>query len=212
MIAPPPYYSQCGQDQLIDELLGHKRNGVFVDVGAADGEINSNTLFFEESRDWHGILIEPHPAAAEACHARRSSPVVECAILSRSDNYLTEFRAIAGEYSQMSYAIDRADRLNIDRIAKYAEKSPLEESIIMVQVCPLQALLDKFSLHHIDYLSIDTEGADLDVLQTIDWTRTTATVISTEKQANSIPIDCFLASIGYKLIHDLGWENIWHKS
>jgi len=212
MIAPPPYYSQCGQDQLIDELLGHKRNGVFVDVGAADGETNSNTLFFEASRDWHGILIEPHPAAAKACHARRSSPVVECAILSRSDNYLTEFRAIAGEYSQMSYAIDRADRLNIDRIAKYAEKSPLEESIIMVQVCPLQALLDKFSLHHIDYLSIDTEGADLDVLQTIDWTRTTATVISTEKQANSIPIDCFLASIGYKLIHDLGWENIWHKS
>lgn len=207
----PRYYSQCGQDKLIDDLL-RKRNGVFVDVGAADGETNSNTLFFEESRDWHGLLIEPHPAAAEACQARRSSPVAECAILSRSDNYLTEFRAIDGEYSQMSYAIDRADRLNIDRIAKYAQKSPLEESIIMVQVCPLQALLDKFSLHHIDYLSIDTEGADLDVLQTIDWTRTTATVISTEKQANPIPIDSFLTSIGYKIIHDLGWENIWHKS
>lgn len=207
----PRYYSQCGQDQLIDDLL-RKRNGVFVDVGAADGETNSNTLFFEESRDWHGLLIEPHPTAAEACQARRSSPVVECAILSRSDNYLTEFRAIDGEYSQMSYAIDRADRLNIDRIAKYAQKSPLEESIIMVQVCPLQALLDKFSLHHIDYLSIDTEGADLDVLQTIDWTRTTATVISTEKQANPIPIDSFLTSIGYRLIHDLGWENIWQKS
>ena len=63
-----------------------------------------------------------------------------------------------------------------------------------------------------DYLSIDTEGADLDVLQTIDWTRTTATVISTEKQANPIPIDSFLTSIGYKIIHDLGWENIWQKS
>jgi FkbM family methyltransferase len=207
----PRYYSQCGQDTLIDDLL-RKRNGVFVDVGAADGESNSNTLFFEESRDWHGLLIEPHPEAAEACHARRSSPVAECAILSRSDNYLTEFRAIAGEYSQMSYAIDRGDRLNIDRIAKYAQKSPLEESIIMVQVCPLQALLDKFSLHHIDYLSIDTEGADLDVLQTIDWTRTKIRVISTEKQANPLPIDSFLASIGYKLIHDLGWENIWLKS
>jgi len=211
MINLPRYYSQCGQDKLIDDLL-RKRNGTFVDVGAADGETNSNTLFFEEYRDWHGLLIEPHPAAAEACHARRSSPVAECAILSRSDNYLTEFRAITGEYSQMSYAIDRADRMNIDRIAKYAEKSPLKESIIMVQVCPLQALLDKFSIHHIDYLSIDTEGADLDVLQTIDWTRTTATVISTEKQANPIPIDSFLTSIGYRLIHDLGWENIWHIS
>jgi FkbM family methyltransferase len=212
MIATPRYYSQCGQDQLIDELLWHKRRGVFVDVGAADGETNSNTLFFEETRDWHGLLVEPHPAAAAACRARRSSSVVECAILSRSDNYLTEFRAISGEYSQMSYAIDRADRLNIDRIAKYAQKSPLEESIIMVQVCPLQALLDKFNLHHIDYLSIDTEGADLDVVQTIDWTRTTATVISTEKQANPLAIDSFLTSIGYKIIHDLGWENIWLKT
>lgn len=212
MIATPRYYSQCGQDQLIDELLCHRRNGVFVDVGAADGETNSNTLFFEQNRDWHGLLIEPHPAAAAACRARRTSAVVECAILSRSDNYLTEFRAIAGEYSQMSYAIDRADRLNLDRIAKYTAKAPLEDSIIMVQVCPLQVLLDKFSLHHIDYLSIDTEGADLDVLQTIDWTRTSATVISTEKQANPIPIDSFLASIGYKIIHELGWENIWYKS
>ena len=207
----PRYYSQCGQDKLIDDLL-RKRNGVFVDVGAADGETNSNTLFFEESRDWHGLLVEPHPEASQACFARRSSPVAECAILSRSDNYLTEFRAIEGEYSQMSYAIDRADRVNLDRLDKYSEKTPIKTSIIMVQVAPLQSLLDKYHISAIDYLSIDTEGADLDVLQTIDWTRTKIRVISTEKQANPLPIDSFLASIGYKLIHDLGWENIWLKS
>jgi hypothetical protein len=55
------YYSQLGQDKFVDDFLNQKENGFFVEVGAHDGSKFSNTKFFEESRNWSGICIEPGP-------------------------------------------------------------------------------------------------------------------------------------------------------
>jgi hypothetical protein len=57
---------QGGQSALIDRRLNGRRNGFFIEVGAHDGEINSNTLFFELERSWTGLLIEPDPTAYRA--------------------------------------------------------------------------------------------------------------------------------------------------
>jgi hypothetical protein len=53
------YYSQLGQDSFVDELLNKKENGFFIEIGANDGKSHSNTLFFEEKRNWLGICVEP---------------------------------------------------------------------------------------------------------------------------------------------------------
>jgi hypothetical protein len=50
-------YSQYGQSVIIDKLLKSKQNGFIVEAGAFDGEIESNSLFFEINRNWSGILI-----------------------------------------------------------------------------------------------------------------------------------------------------------
>jgi len=55
-------FSQYGQSVIIDSLLKSKRNGFIVEAGAFDGEIESNSLFFEINRNWTGILIEPIPS------------------------------------------------------------------------------------------------------------------------------------------------------
>src|SRR5688572_20755153 len=57
---PRQHYSQFGQDMLIGDVLFRGREGVFVDVGARDGKVLSNTLYLE-SLGWTGIAIEPHP-------------------------------------------------------------------------------------------------------------------------------------------------------
>lgn len=59
----PRYFSQVGQDKAIDELLGEKEGGFFIEVGAYDGLTMSNSLFFEKSRGWTGLLIEANPRA-----------------------------------------------------------------------------------------------------------------------------------------------------
>lgn len=47
-------FSQIGQSKYIDGLLGAKRNGFFIECGAFDGELFSNSLFFELERNWSG--------------------------------------------------------------------------------------------------------------------------------------------------------------
>ena len=56
----PDLEGQVKQATIVDELLGHKTNGFFVECGTFDGEIFSNTLLFELKRNWTGLLIEPN--------------------------------------------------------------------------------------------------------------------------------------------------------
>ena len=56
------YYSQCQEDEFLNaNIFKNKRNGTYIELGALDGVLYSNTKFFEESLNWSGILIEPHP-------------------------------------------------------------------------------------------------------------------------------------------------------
>jgi len=50
-----------GQSAFVDKLLSGRRDGFFVECGAADGESFSNSLFFELERNWTGLLIEANP-------------------------------------------------------------------------------------------------------------------------------------------------------
>ena len=56
------YYSQCKQDQYINEsFFKGKDSGVFVDIGAHNGISLSNSYFFEKELGWNGVCIEPMP-------------------------------------------------------------------------------------------------------------------------------------------------------
>ena len=53
-------YGQHGQPIILDRLFGNRSRGFFVESGADDGEIYSNTLYFEMNRGWTGLLVEPN--------------------------------------------------------------------------------------------------------------------------------------------------------
>ena len=53
------YHSQLSQDRWVNTILGGKRDGFFVELGASDGVFMSNSLFFERELGWKGICIEP---------------------------------------------------------------------------------------------------------------------------------------------------------
>ena len=53
--------SQFGQDEIVAKLFNYKRNGFFIEAGAYDGEVYSNTLQLERRYNWTGLLVEPNP-------------------------------------------------------------------------------------------------------------------------------------------------------
>ena len=56
------YYSHCEEDMYLNtHFFKNKKNGVYIELGALDGVTLSNTKFFEDTLNWSGILIEPHP-------------------------------------------------------------------------------------------------------------------------------------------------------
>ena len=56
------YYSQCQEDIFLNEhIFKNKQNGIYIELCALDGVLYSNTKFFEDTLNWTGILIEPHP-------------------------------------------------------------------------------------------------------------------------------------------------------
>ena len=101
MLSPTPlFFSQAGQDRVIDRLLGGKRDGVFVDVGGYDGVTGSNTLFFEVFRNWTGILIEPSPIQLERAKAARKCSCLGFAVAGIPGK--AQFMEVTSGYTQMS--------------------------------------------------------------------------------------------------------------
>ena len=56
------YNSQAGQDKFVNEILGEKKNGYFVEIGSNDYKMHNNTYFFEKYMDWQGLMVEYDPA------------------------------------------------------------------------------------------------------------------------------------------------------
>ena len=172
--------SQCGQDQwLIDRIFHHKRQGVFVEVGANDGITYSNTLLLENKYDWTGMLIEPHPLAFATLKKNRP----KCLLVNKAVSTQTQnvpFQCINGYSEMLSGMVHTYDSRHQARIARELNEKRGTSSVISVETVSLRDLFQKYDIRHIDYLSIDVEGAEQEVLDTIDFSQVTIDVIGVE--------------------------------
>lgn len=146
------------------------RNGIFVEAGANDGIRQSNTLYFERYKSWHGLLIEPIPELAQECKKNRPKAKVEnCALV--SSDYSKDL--IEMEYCNlMSVVKDSLNSLAIDEhIEKGKQFLQENEKVYSVNVPAkaLSAVLNKYGIQHIDLLSLDVEGYEAQVLKGIDF-------------------------------------------
>jgi len=163
--------SQLGQSTYVDKLLSHRRNGFFIECGAANGDFISNSLFFERERDWTGILIEPNPEYfAQILKKNRRAYVLNACLSSKrkpmTDN-LVPAGVIGGVVGQMT-----PTRLRAIKASKRLQ--------IPVQCFPLNSVMASINVSHVDYLSLDVEGPEMEILRTIDWTRLQIDVITVE--------------------------------
>lgn len=207
MLSPTPlFFSQSGQDRVIDRLLGGKRDGVFVDVGGYDGVTGSNTLFFEVFRNWTGILIEPSPTQLELAKAARKCPCLDFAVAGKPDK--AQFMEVTSGYTQMSGFLDS---YATDLLVKVRGNPQHKEVIHNLTRKKLQSILNKQKLKKIDYLSLDVEGVEMDILTDFPFEKYDIDLFSIENNAQSSDLSQLMKSKGYDLVEFVGVDDIYRK-
>jgi len=203
------YHSQVGQDQYVNDHFFHNmREGIFVDIGAYDGVTGSNSLFFEKELGWSGICVEPVPHFFQKLEKSRSCTCINSCI---GEDGSKDFLWIEGPNEQLSgllenYSTERKELL--DRLAiDYHDK----HHTIQVTSVDLMDLLQKHNLNRIDYLSIDTEGGELEILQSIDFDQVEIRVIDVENNRDDPAFSVYLATRGYKKVARLVVDDIYIK-
>ena len=214
--------SQVQQDLTLDkQIFKSKQNGIFVEVGALDGYGASNTWFFEMERNWTGILIEPNPIEfnKKDLHPRKNSHFENCVIsgIEMDINFLS----IEGPCNVLSGIIEFYNPQHLQRIEReldmYKGYPPGHElfskkEIIKMRSVRLETLFDKYDLKHIDLISIDVEGAELQVLNSINFEKVNIEVFLVENNYGLEKETEFLKSKGYKLIGNIQWDSVFVKN
>ncbi len=196
--------SQLGQDLLGLSISGLDKPGFFVEFGAADGVALSNSYILEKYFGWSGILCEPSTSWHEALKKNRNCVIdtrcvysVSGETISFSENYLGELSAIT------AYA-----EPNANGVLKRTTSSYEVETI---------SLLDLLKSHNapklIDFLSIDTEGSEFEILKNFDFQsyRFGAICVEHNFAETREKINALLVANGYTQVHkDLSDFDDWY--
>ena len=153
-------YSQHDEELIIRDFFQDKRDGFFLDVGAADPVQNSTTYYLEKHLGWHGIAVDALPQYGPRwARLRPRSTFVSYAVTDHSGDTMTFYQHAWSEVSSIS--------------KEYAARFGGEEKLtpIDVQTITLNDVLDSHGIKKIDHLTMDIEGAELLALAGFDIQR-----------------------------------------
>ena len=191
-------YSQEGEDMIMKRLVGEKRDGFYVDIGAHHPRRFSNTQNYYEI-GWRGINVDAMPGAMEPFINLRPRDI--------------NVQAAVGKKGKLTFyiydepAINTFDKKLVEKRKK--QKAPFgvvkEQKISII---PLAQLLDKYMPRKqiIDFMSIDVEGKDYEVLTTNNWSKYRPKFILVECHSTSIkdlftdPKIKYLEKLGYEMV------------
>lgn len=198
------FYSQDKQDEFLHNNVfkGHT-SGYFVDVGAHDGKTINNTLFFEETLNWTGINIEPIKDVYDNIVKNRPSCANLNVAIDTIDYGKQKFFLNKGYTEMISGLVNYYDPRHYDRLNRENAYFKSNTQIIDVETRTLASIFKQYDVNHINYLSIDVEGAEQAVINSIDFENVFIDVIGFENNYNdnSISIIDYLHSKDYEIIH-----------
>jgi len=198
-------YSQLNQDLNVLSVLNYKKNGYYVEIGASDGITLSNTYLLEKEYDWKGICVEPIPYRYNELIANRpNSYCCDSAIYNKSNTEVVF--DIANNYDLLS-------GINETMNNSHKEEVETNKSQILVKTITFNDLLEKYnSPLFIDYLSLDTEGSELEILKSVNFNKYTFGIIDVEhnyQEDTRNKIRELLITNGYKYIRENSWDDCY---
>jgi FkbM family methyltransferase len=176
--------------QVLKAVFPDVKNGFFIDVGSADGTINSNTKALEQ-KGWTGICIDPFPRNMQD----RTCQMFKEAVFSEAGK-LVKFRA-AGDLGGIE-----------DTLGKWKDVAQ-EASIVEFTTVTLGDILERAKApSFIHYVSLDIEGAELDALRGFPFDKYQIGALDVEhnyEEPKRSEIEALMKSHGYKRVHT------WHQ-
>lgn len=155
--------AQLFQDLWVQFELGEIRDGYFVEFGATNGITMSNSHLLEKHYDWTGIVAEPNPDFHERLGRERDCHISHKCVFSSTGDHVPFLCTEKGMYSRIK-SINPDDH-NEGRMR-------LDPEEVMVETISLNDLLYEFDAPEtVDYLSVDTEGSELEILQAFDFSK-----------------------------------------
>ena len=154
------YHSHIGQDRWVLETLNFRRDAYFLEFGAFDGISSSNTLTLERDFGWSGIVVEANPTYyPEVCKNRRCI-TINAALWEKSRQEL--------EMIDAHGLSSVASRMDFDGGQKI--RAEISKGLFKIDTINPTELLRRFNApQRIEYLSLDVEGCEFDVLKSIDF-------------------------------------------
>ena len=182
--------AQLQQDLFVLCETSFKREGFFVEFGATNGVDLSNTWLLENKFSWRGILAEPAKCWHDALKSNRKVFIDTNCVWSQTDKSL-DFEEV--KYAELS-TLSRFKNEDGNRALRN------DSSNYKVRTVSLNDLLMRYAApYEIDYLSIDTEGSEYEILSTFDFSKYKIKIITVEhnRTSNRQKIYSLLQSKGY---------------
>ena len=200
--------SQIEQERWVFAMCNGRRGGRFAEIGAFDGVLHSNSYYLETEHGWSGVCVEPNPALFAKLTASRGALCLERAVYLRTGEHLTficsqEIGTLAAYAGDDRYAQDRA-------VAAALEGGTI--TVETIGFADLAALATPpGEAPGFDYVSLDTEGSELDILRSIDFTACPIALLTVEhnfEEPRRTQMRELLAAAGYDCLN-VGFDD-WY--
>jgi len=171
-------YSQHNQDYIVyNNFFRDKKDGIFCDVGGNHPLNINNTRYFEEL-GWNGYVFEPLPYMKPLWEKHRKAKFFPFGVSDKNDKLTFSIvKNVSGWEDMLSFVKETRD-----------EDYGYETEEITIEVKPLKEVFEKENITHIDYMSIDVEGHELNVLKGIDFYKVRINVLTIENNYLKNPI------------------------
>jgi FkbM family methyltransferase len=182
-----PMLEELIEKQLVWEFFGRKGDGFFVEVGANDPHSGSQTWLLEQN-GWHGVLVEPQAALCEKLRRERKNSKVFQVACSGPDK--------EGEALLHIGAHDGVSTLEKQIDSHGAQFVGTER----VKITTLDKVLREAGANTIDFLSLDVEGHEIEVMRGFDFGKYRPALILVEDGVRTLDKHRFLKRQGYRLV------------
>jgi FkbM family methyltransferase len=187
---------EAEEKELVWKFFGRKRAGIFVEVGANDPVAGSQTWLLEQ-QGWRGVLVEPQSSHCEKLRQqRKNSQVFQVACSGPG---------MAGEMDLLLAEEDGSSTLRQQQDTHGTDFVGTER----VQVTTLDKVLAAAGVDKIDFLSLDVEGHEIEVMRGFDFSKFSPGLILIEDGVRDLTKHQFLKSRGYRLVKRTSINN-WY--
>ena len=200
------FYGQHREDEFLNTLFPQQHIGVCLEVGAYDGISGSNTYFFEK-KGWRALCVEPIPSSFQKCNSIRKE-CMNCCISNEDTEEDKDFHIFCLNDNLSAISGLEPD----ERLIESHSHLITDRQICKVKVRSLTSLLDELNYPtNIDFISIDTENTELDVLKGIDFTKYNIKALVIENNFNEPACADYLQQFGYKKINRIAVNDFFIK-